>query len=80
MGDVITRGNRDAHRRVRVDDATLERVAEALGIPSAERPGFVSGTQSVHIYRRPPTPPSGDAPPTPQSGGTTPTPPGGGRR
>jgi hypothetical protein len=68
MGDVITRGNRDVHRRVRVDDATLERVAEALGIPPAERPGFVSGTQSVHIYRRPPTPPRADTPQTPPAG------------
>lgn len=77
MGDVITRGGRDIHRRVRVDDATLERVAEALGIPPAERPGFISGTQSVHIYRPPPSPPSRSTPPTP---GAPPSPPGGGRR
>jgi hypothetical protein len=59
-------------RQVTVDDDTLRRIAELLGIPEAERDRIVSG--EIHI-RPPSTPTSGGAQQTPPGGGTPPTPP-----
>jgi hypothetical protein len=72
-GCVITTGDRHIVRQITVDQATLDRVAEALGIPLNERQQFISGTDSILIYRgrRPGTPPASGAPPT-QSGGGRP--------
>jgi hypothetical protein len=62
----VTTGSRHIVRQVTVDEQTLDRVAEALGIPLAERQQFISDTESIHIYRgtreAPGAPP---APPTP---------------
>jgi hypothetical protein len=55
-----------------VDEETLEKIAELLGIPAAERGRITSGT--IYIGT-PPSPPSGDAPPSPLSGGAPPSPP-----
>jgi hypothetical protein len=68
-GYVVKKSTHHIVRRVVVDERTLERVAEALGIPPAERGEFVAGTESIHIYR--------GIRPTP---GAAPSPPGGGRR
>jgi hypothetical protein len=83
----VQTGSRHIVRQMTVDEQTLDRVAEALGIPPAERQQFISETESIHIYRStrptpgaPPTPgvpPTPGAPPTP---GTPPPPPGGGSR
>jgi hypothetical protein len=72
-GCVITMGDRHIVRQITVDQATLDRVAEALGIPLNERQQFISGTDSILIYRgrRPGTPPASGAPPA-QSGGGRP--------
>jgi hypothetical protein len=59
------------HKRV-IDEATLDRVAEALGIPAAERRQFISDTEAIYIYRG--TFSTAGTPPSP---GTPPTPPGG---
>jgi hypothetical protein len=78
MGDsgvVIRTSNRQMVRQIKIDDATLDRVAEALGIPAAERRQFISNIESVQIYRG--ARPSPGAPPSP---GTPPSPPAGGRR
>jgi len=37
---------------VRLDEPTLRRVAEALGIPDSERDDFVRDVESIHIFRR----------------------------
>jgi len=81
-GCIIITGDSHIVRQITVDEATLDRVAEALGIPQADRSQFISNTEAIHIYRNtratpgaPPTPPG--APPTPP--GAPPTPPSGGR-
>ena len=64
-------------RHVTLDDDTLKKVAEALGIPEAEHNRITSISGEIHIGP-PPTPAGGSAPPTPTDGGSTSTPPGGG--
>jgi hypothetical protein len=65
-------------RHVTVDDDTLKRIAELLGIPEAERDRIISG--EIHIGP-PSTPASGSPPPMPPSGGAPPpSPPRRGRR
>jgi hypothetical protein len=59
MSSVVTTGaSQNQTRRVRLDDATLRRVAEVLNIPQAERDDFVRDVESIHIFRRV-RPPSG---------------------
>jgi hypothetical protein len=48
---VITTHNGHHTHKVKIDEGVLDRVAEALGIPAAERQQFISGTESIHIYR-----------------------------
>lgn len=50
-GLVIKTGSRHIVHKVVVDEATLDRVAAALGIPAAERRQFISETESIHVYR-----------------------------
>ncbi len=50
-GLVIKTVRRNIVRQVVVDESTLDRVAEALGIPAAEREEFISETESIHVYR-----------------------------
>jgi hypothetical protein len=66
-GFVITTCDRHIVGKMTIDEATLDKVAEALGIPLNERQQFISGTDSITIYRgrRPSTPPA-------QSGGGRP--------
>jgi hypothetical protein len=71
-GCVITTGDRHIVRQITVDQATLDRVAEALGIPPNERQQFIAGTDSILIYR-------GRRPGAQPASGTPPTTPGGGR-
>lgn len=71
-GFVITTCDRHIVGKVTVDEATLDKVAEALGIPLNERQQFISGTNSITIYR-------GRRPSTPTASSTPPTQPGGGR-
>jgi hypothetical protein len=56
MGDgssVVTTGNRQNQiRRVRLDEPTLRRVAEVLGIPDSEHADFIRDVESIHIFRR----------------------------
>jgi hypothetical protein len=56
MGDgssVVTTGTQQNEiRRVKLDDTTLRRVADALGIPDNERDQFVRDVESIHIFRR----------------------------
>jgi hypothetical protein len=77
MGDsgcVIRTSNRQIVRQMKIDDATLDKVAQALGIPAAERRQFIANTESIQIYRG--ARPSPGAPPSPG----TPPPPARGRR
>ena len=55
---VTTGGSQNQTRRVRLDDATLRRVAEIHNIPQAERDECVCDVESIHIFRRV-RPPSG---------------------
>ena len=50
--------------QVKVTPQTLERIADLLGIPPADRGQFISGT--IHVGTSPPpSPPGGNAPPSP---------------
>jgi hypothetical protein len=70
MGDVI-RKPFNIVRQVNVDDETLKRIAELLGIPEAERDRIISG--EIHIA--PPQPPaSGSAAESTPSGSSSPSP------
>jgi hypothetical protein len=37
---------------VRLDEPTLRRVAEVLGIPDSEHADFIRDVESIHIFRR----------------------------
>ena len=63
-------------REVRVDDATLKKIAEALGIPESEQDRIISISGEIRIGPSP-TPASGSAPPTSRAGGSPPIPPSG---
>jgi hypothetical protein len=56
-------------RRVSINADTLDKVADALGIPPAEREQFIAGTEAIHIYRGDRAAPSV---PPPQQGGNQP--------
>jgi len=79
MGDVIRRPFTIV-RRVNVDEETLKRIAELLGIPEAERDQIISGEITIGPVptpasgSAPPSTPSGDSPPSPSSGGAPPSP------
>jgi hypothetical protein len=51
--------------KVIIDEGVLDRVAEALGIPLADRGQIIPRTESIHIYRG--TWPTPAAPPSPTS-------------
>jgi hypothetical protein len=72
---VIRTSNRHITHKMVIDERTLDRVAEALGIPAAQRAQFISDTQSIFVYRG--TFPTASAPPSP---GAPPPPPGGASR
>ena len=66
---VIRTGNRHITHKIVIDEQTLDRVAEALGIPPHERQQFISDTQAIYIYRgafpspgAPPPPPGASRP------------------
>ena len=63
-GSVVTTGTgQNQIRRARVDEATLRRVAEALGITDpAERDQFARDVDTIHIFRRIPPPTAGGSP------------------
>jgi hypothetical protein len=60
MSSVVTTGaGQNQMRRARLDEGTLRRVAEALGITDrAEQDDFIRNVESIHIFRRvrPPAP------------------------
>jgi len=72
---VIKTGRGHITHKTVIDEATLDRVAEALGIPAADRGQFISDTEAIYIYRgnfqTAGTPPSPGPPPT-SSGGRGP--------
>jgi hypothetical protein len=59
-----------------LDDATLKKIADALGIPEAEHERITSISGEIHIGP-PPAPASGGASRTPPAGGSPPSPSGG---
>jgi len=65
MSAVVRGGTFNIVRQVIVDGETLERIAELLGIPEAERGRVISG--AIYISP-PPSSPGGGAPPSPPSG------------
>jgi hypothetical protein len=81
MGSAVIRTRNGHHtHKVVVDEAMLDRVAEALGIPPDQRRQLIPGAESIHIYRGTFQPSgsqqtSGAA----QSPGATPSPSGGAR-
>jgi hypothetical protein len=78
MGDgAAARKTFNIVRQVNVDDDTLKKIADALGIPEAEHARIRSISGEIHIGP-PPTPPSAGPPSTPSSGGSPSTPPSGG--
>ena len=50
-GYVVTTTNRSLVRDVVVDEQTLDKIAELLGIPKAERDQLIPDTRSIYIYR-----------------------------
>ena len=52
-GCVVTATNGTLVHHAKVDDKTLEQVAELLGIPKAKRKQLISKTTSIHIFRGP---------------------------
>ncbi len=73
------------HKRV-IDEATLDRVADALGIPAAQRRQFIPSTEAIYIYRgafrsagTATSPGTATSAGTPTSPSTPTSPPGGGR-
>jgi len=50
-GYVVTTTDRTLVRKVVVDEQTLDKIAELLGIPKAERDRLISDTRSIYIYR-----------------------------
>lgn len=70
---VIKSGNEHVVRKAVIDEATLDRVAELLGISKAERDRIIAGAEAIHIYRGTWSssggPPSPSAPPSPPGGG-----------
>jgi hypothetical protein len=58
-GIVFKKGTFRIVRQVIVDRERLERIAEVLDIPEAERDQVISGTESIQIYvGAPPSPPT----------------------
>jgi hypothetical protein len=81
MGGLVRGGNINIVRQVTVDEGTLQKIAELLGIQGQVISGtiYVSGPPSPAGGTAPPSPPGGVAPPPP-SGGTAPPSPASGRR
>jgi hypothetical protein len=50
-GYVVTTKNQTYVGKVKVDDQTLLRVAEILGIPKVDRDKLISEIRSIYIYR-----------------------------
>jgi hypothetical protein len=50
-GYVLTATDGTLVHHANVDDKTLEKVAELLGIPKAKRKQLISKTTSIQIYR-----------------------------
>lgn len=50
-GYVLTASDRTLVHKANVDEKTLEKIAELLGIPKAERDELISKTRSIHIFR-----------------------------
>jgi hypothetical protein len=73
MGGLVRGGNINIVYQLTVDEQTLERIAELLGIQGRVISGtiYVSGPPSPPGRGAPPPPPSG-APPTPPSGEAAP--------
>ena len=64
-GCVIRTTTRHIVHKMVIDEAKLDAVAAALGIPPADRQQFISDTEFIHIYRGVrPTPGAAPAPPS----------------
>ena len=50
-GCVLTASDGTLVHHSSVDDKTLEKVAELLGVPKAKRKQLVAKTTSIHIFR-----------------------------
>jgi hypothetical protein len=50
-GAVIRTHNRQIVHKVVVDERVLDKIAEALGIPAADRGQLIPATESIQIYR-----------------------------
>jgi hypothetical protein len=50
-GYVVTASNRTLVHKVKVDDKTLKKIANALGISKADRDQLIASTRAIHIYR-----------------------------
>ena len=50
-GYVIAASDRTLVHKVKVDEKTLKKVAELLGISKGERDQLIATTRSIHIYR-----------------------------
>jgi uncharacterized protein YaaQ len=50
-GFVVTTNTTNFVGRVKVDDQTLLKVAEILGIPTASRDRLISEIRSIYLYR-----------------------------
>ena len=50
-GYVVTGSDRTLVHKVKVDAATLKKIAAALGISKGERDQLIATTRSIHIYR-----------------------------
>jgi hypothetical protein len=48
---VIRTHNGHITHKVVIDETVLDKVAEALGIPPADRGQLIPGTESIHVYR-----------------------------
>jgi len=75
-GCVIRTTTRHIVQKMVIDEAKLDAVAAALGIPPAQRSQFISDTEFIHIYRgvrptpgAPPPPPARRARASPSAGG-----------
>jgi hypothetical protein len=52
-GYVITTSRESHYHIANVDEQTLQKVAELLGISKAERDRLISDTRSIYIFRGP---------------------------
>jgi hypothetical protein len=75
MGAATRKNTFKIVRHVNLDEETLKKIAEALGIPEAERDRIISISGEIEIGPAP-IPPSGGSPTT-SSGGGSPTAPAG---